>query len=349
MVPGIDYLGGAKYIDTAIAVHPKGWAAGFIYDVDGFGNAHAAIDKFCSKAQPSSVRAHMMWRDDHKFENERLWPTIVARAKKFAELSAKYPHIQFFCSPALEHRLPAAKMRKLIIQVQAVLPAHVRVVNSYISGGQAVPEVINEVHGDRPGKPKGPNGYFVSYDGTSMFNKDVEAWKKRYADAHILFSWEFRNNLRQGPDDKTPRAKRRTRPSKEYLLSQIRLMKPKGTAPRFKFTEGRKIHRLVSPSLLKSHAEDEKGISEGRCNRLLFIIPQKVSEVSLVNWAGNTVGKAKYYSRYERTGHRYYFSGYGYQYGETAAIESGSEWVVLKVGNEYFEPVNPAFRKGSFQ
>lgn len=344
-IPGIDYLIPHKYTGTAARNHPDGWAAGFIYELPEYGNCHRQIQYFCRNAKPSSVRIHGMWRDDHKFPR-KLWPRMVEVAKKIALLADEFPSIQFFYSPALEHRLNESEASALLLQCSQVLPARVKLVNAYISPGSAVRGVINEVHNAKPSKPKyRDQGYFTSFDGESMFNADVEAHKRTYKDAWINFAWEYRNNLRAGEKDKLPRGKRKALPDANYLKAQIRLMQPKGSAPKFTLRSNKRFDKT---NIHKAYAED--GLSMGsRANKLMFVIKENVKEVVLYDSKGRAIAKAKRYGSYEGGRSRYYFSDYGWQIGVKAKRNTGSEWVVLKAGSTIYEPINPAFRTGSFQ
>lgn len=342
-VPGVDYLAGGKYPNAVLKVHPDGWAAGFILDVDGFGSTLPVIEKLCSQKKPSSVRIHGIWRDNHDFNNPKLWALAAERAKAVNALALKFPSVQFFYSPYLEHRMTGSTLQKAYVTVLRELLPQVKYVNCYISGGSALSTEINEVHGNTPGKPRGAKGYFVSLDGTSCANVDMESWKKRYSDAWIQFVWDFRNNGRAGEKDKTKRPSRKHYADEKYLTSQIRLMKPKGVAPKF----GVKSTPFKKPSLVKTHAEDGVTMPQSRANRLLLILPKKLGDVSLITSNGKVVDRLTYYAPYKNS-YRYYSSKYGFEVGLAALSASGSEFVVAKLGNEYFGPFNPSFREGYF-
>ena len=283
---GIDYLLAGKYPEVVIENHPKGWACGFIWDVDGSPKTDKVIDKLLATGKCKITRIHLSWRDDHNFGESDV-TKAVAKAKEVDFIVKKYQDVTFYVSPWLEHKAKIELVQKLQKQVSAVLPSRVKYVNSFISGGAYLPGVINEVH-HTFSVPKGT--YLYSDDGRSALDADVQKLKEVHSKAVIYFFWDASNNSRYAVDDPTKRPDRKLKFPPQLIESFVLMSKPKGKTS------------LPAKDLYKAYAEAEpvgndhsKPIS--RSWKPLFIIGQKADSI-ILKAKGQVVAVFKYEKPY---------------------------------------------------
>lgn len=97
---GIDYILGGNYLKT-LDHHPEGWAAGFLWNVDGVRGSKRAIEKLAASGKCPRIRVSLVWKDDHIF-TERDIKIAIKRAKKLKLIIDKYPQIEWYVQPFLE-------------------------------------------------------------------------------------------------------------------------------------------------------------------------------------------------------------------------------------------------------
>jgi hypothetical protein len=175
---GIDYLGGGRYGDVILKNHPKGWAAGFIYDLDGFGPALPVIDKLAAKAITPIIRTHLVYKDNHKFGRSEL-ELAVARAIEFKPVIEKHLKVcNFDISPYLEQQLTdKAFLDETFARIKSILP-FCNLVNSPIKPGIFYPGAVNEIHSAETYPLTQPLNY--GHDGMSAFDTDMQTLKQKY-------------------------------------------------------------------------------------------------------------------------------------------------------------------------
>lgn len=329
-MPGMDYLGLAKFCDAALGGHPNGAAVGAF--IDTFGDSTGCIDKFAASRKTSTFRIHLSWSDTHQF-NPRDFDGIAAKAGKIETLARKYPNDKFYISGACEHNLDATQAKILRAKVLAKCPHCAGYVNTVWKG--ALIDGINEVHGQNPRKPSGQ--YMESYDGTSAVDSNVTVWKKQFADAIIQFLWEPRFNGRWESNDNTPRPNRTGYPDEKFVRSVAYLFNDQGA-----------VKPLGKTDIFKSHSEN-KGNGDPRAERPVAIIAPHASGISLVTTNGKEVAKAAYYGDFEGNRSRYYFPAYGFELAQKAQNLSGSSLTFIRANGKNYGPVNPAFRQGGFR
>lgn len=329
-MPGMDYLGGAKYCDAINASHPRGYAAGFFFDT--FGDALPCIERLFRSGKADTFRLHYEWSDTHTFP-PTSFDRIANKGGAVEKLIKRNPGIKIHPSGACEHNLDAPQGRLLKFKVLAKCPSCAGYVNSVWKG--ALIDGINEVHGAKPRKPSGQ--YMVSFDGTPAVDSDVTLWKQQYSDALIQFLWEPRFNGRWEDNDKTPRPDRKGYPDAKFINSISYLFNDRGA-----------VGSLGKTDIFKSHSEN-KGSGDNRAEKPVAILSAKASEISLVTTNGKEVAKARYYGSFEGNRSRYYFPNWGFELAEKARKLSGSPLTFIQAGRAKLGPVNPAFRAGSFR
>lgn len=97
---GIDYILGGNYLET-LDHHPEGWAAGFLWNVDGVRGSKRAIEKVAASGKCPRIRVSLVWKDDHKF-TERDAKIARKRARKLKTIVGEYPSIEWYVQPFLE-------------------------------------------------------------------------------------------------------------------------------------------------------------------------------------------------------------------------------------------------------
>lgn len=299
---GIDYLGGVKYCDTALAAHPQGWAAGFFWDI--FGDASSCIEKFAASGKTQHIRIHLRWDDAHRYDR---YMDVVKKAPKANAIAAKYPGVKFYISGATEHKLSGKDSQKLYDALKKSAPNCEIVNNSLINVN--LRGAVNEAHGGNPRRPGGR--YIISMDGTSINDIDLPAWKSRYRDAEVLFVWDWQLNLKKDKSDKTPRDKRKVRPSVRYIQNLVSQFNSAGAPipiPPASTTLSKmcsnNIKSMGSVGLWKPASQDSGGSREGKPVYISQRSGEKKS-LSILNANGGQIGTLGYYGSYGK-GLRYY-------------------------------------------
>jgi hypothetical protein len=333
MMWGIDYLGGARYKDLILREHPQGFAAGFFTNVDGFGSSIPASIALLETGRCPRMRHQLMWDDDHKFTENDI-PELVRRATNVRrKLIDPFPNTEFRVSPCCEHRMDRNLTQRIKREIQPIIGRALYV--NCPEKGAILDDCINEFHGGFKKPPTGGRIDF-SFDGTSAFDSDVEAYKREYANADTFYFWTFRCNGRWYEKDPTKRPDRRGWPDSNIIDSLIALRRPRGEVS------------LPKNWLLKTHAED-KNTGDARANKLCFIIPPKAKSVELKASNGQVVDSLPRYGTFSDGRHRYYSRQWGYLVAEKAIRIQGNPLCEVWVEGKKHGVVNPAFRAGSFR
>ena len=290
---GIEYLGATKYPEIVVETHPKGLACGFLYSVDGFGSAHKVIDDLLATRKCTTTRIHLSWKDSHSFNDADI-AIAVKKAKKLNNLVKKYPTVDFYVSPWLEHRANLALITKLQKEVSKVLEPRVKYTNSFISGGAYLPNVVNEVHHSLS-SVKGK--YIHSFDGLDGLDVDMNKYKDIHKKADIFFHWAWFSNSKVSKKDTTKRADRKLKPQKRMLQVQ-ELQLANRYPPKHKLENGR---------IYKAYAEahlDPKGQADSRSYSITFLTTGKPKEILFkakgkvllrLTFSGSTHGSQRIY------------------------------------------------------
>lgn len=336
---GLDYLGGAMFSGVLLKAHPSGWAAGFFADT--FGSIWSVVDKLAATGKCPLFRIHGPWTA-HAYNPSKHDKAIFAAFDRTLALAAKYPHLQFQFSPVCESSARGAAWAQLFARLdsrQQNAARRLQLVCS-IHDGQAVKGYLLEVHG----KVKAPTVPFqYSYDGTSTVDSDVETDKATYGRAQIIFFWHPSFNLKyktklgkkeqEDPNvwknDTAPPKERECKPTVELILSVVALAQRKGPA------------KLKARNTWKSHADRHKTPPEERAYKPVFISPEKVTTITLVDSSGIVIAKSTKREPYNDGRFRYYFGNYGYQIANKV--------LTVLAGKTELGTVNPPFREGDFR
>ncbi len=343
-LPGLDYLGGAKFCDAILEAHPPGAAAGFF--IDTFGDAIPCIDRLAASGKATTFRVHLAWSDTHQF-NPRDFDGIAAKARRLNGLAKKYPTYSFYVSGACEHNLNEVQAKILRAKVLAQCQDCKGYVNTPWRGARI--DGLNEIHGfpkDKRGRPTKPTGaYLVSFDGVAAVDSDIGAWEAAHSDALIRFLWEPRFNGRWETNDNTPRPKRRGFADAKLIRSLAYVWNGKGS-----------VRQLPRKWVQKSHSENH-GTGDGRAEKPVELIRINADSIDWVATNGVRLASAKQYRppltssgfSKKEPGHRFYAPMWGYELAEKARAVSGSRLVYLRVKGKNYGPINPAFREGSYR
>lgn len=346
MIQGFDALGLAhsKYkLNTIVNAVPKWFAIG-AFD-HPFGNVAPKIKRLISYGY-KTFRIQLWWDDNHKIAP--LTHT-EKQAKKWEKIAKGNPSCKFYLSHSCEY--DESSKQKVIDRVKALkkyAPSCIPV-DSVMKGAVSGLAIV-EHHGDVKVKP----GEIVSTDGTNHYDINAQAWLDNNKDALIAFVWGFRQNLREIPDpgQKVPKPKDRTAsPSVEDNRSLVRLLEPKGVQNK----------DLIKPEFYKTHAEDDQEENphepdEKRENRPCLGVKVKAESAIIRAANGAIIGKLARFDPPMDGGIYRYYSGYkdgiglyGYQIGNKAYAEAGSEIISIKVGKRVYLDINPAFREGFYK
>ena len=339
----MDYLGGAKFSQTALAEHPRSWAAGIFSSVPGFGDGLPLIESL-AKAGAPILRVHLMW-NDHVFTNKEL-PFIRAEARRLKPIIQRNPNNKWYVSPCCEHPLNESQwlvFANAVIEELSGLPFEL--VNSPVGKPKFLSKkYVNELHGTIKTPPSGVRIAF-SFDGTNCVDSDVETYKKNYARAEYFMFWNCQMNGRRKADDETPRSRRKAYPTSRHLDSWIYLHHEKGN---LSFPKG---------WTLKSHADQAHDTPQGKEQKPVFLTTpkEKFDRITLKAQNGQVIDVAVYHSEWrdEKTnkllGHRYFCTDWGYLLSDKCWRIQGNPFCEIWVNGKKVGLCNPAFRSGTFR
>lgn len=332
MMFGLDLLGGAKYEDLCVNELPEGWAFGVFFDT--FGNSEKLIQRVAATGRCPRIRVQLIWDDAHVFTVDDV-AEATKKATKIEAIAKKFPSVEFRISPFCEHKLKLPFLEAAAQKIKAAAPSCIYV-NCPMSGGDIMPNEVNELHGaDKISRP-GIKRLDFSFDGTACVDSDVEKYKGAYAKAETFYFHEPRFNGRWEESDKTPRPQRKGWPDSNLIDSVIYLARDRGDC------------KLSKDFLYKSHAEN-KGNGDKRAEKPLFICPKKSRRIELVANNGQVVGTFAFYGLYNDGRWRYYSQEWGYQIAEKARRIQGHSLVRVRIDGKFYGTINPAFRFGGFR
>jgi hypothetical protein len=330
---GIANLGLAKYADTAVKGHTKGFAN--VTFTNTFGDAYDAIDKLLSTGKVPFQEYNLLWKDNHNF-TKKDFPFIVKEAQKYSKLADKYPNVECAFSGATEHTLSKKDATDLAKQVLAVIPSRCVYVNNPWEGKGAFidpsPRIWNEVHGSEAHVPKVGGKYIWNADGSDVFDFNIEVLKKRFVNAEAFVFWTSQNNGRKNRNDPTPRPQRKAWPTVELLEMEAFLATPQGAVklPNSKYT-------------VKPKADQHEVPPEPRALKPVFVFPINAERLELRDDSGKVVITSEKAQPFADGRMRYYFGDYGYkivQKAKQAVLNVFAKGAKKRIGR-----VNPGFRQ----
>jgi hypothetical protein len=214
----IDYILGGNYAKTILKAHPKGWGAGFLWNVSWVRGSKKIIDKLAATGAENVpfIRVSLIWHDSHTFKNRDARRT-KKRCKQLTKIIEKYPEIEWLVQPMLEpHGASPELTNKILKAARLNLPKGVKLVSGNQFGG---PNVLHEGH---------HRGYsdqqIFSFDGLHCMNQDVSYWKERARQAEYFFLWRAECNGNK-PGEKKPRWNRQHWLTRAELREMVRKFK----------------------------------------------------------------------------------------------------------------------------
>lgn len=173
----------------------KGYYLGYLEKASGWPGQTKYVRKFLKRIENKrlrpgdkiedwvpGIRAHMIWKDNHDFEQADIKPAKKKLKKRLVPLKEDYPGIKVFGSPWLENRAGKILINGCFAACEKVLPKSIKLVNS---GSTFMEGYINEVH-HGAGKPP---PMFFSMDGEDMRTHDIRKYKNVYKNAKCVFGW----------------------------------------------------------------------------------------------------------------------------------------------------------------
>lgn len=339
-----------------IKVFPAGFGFG-VFGPKVFGDPMKKVKALLDTGKPSMFRLQLIYTKNHAMPSEKYMRQEIPRWNELARIY----HKPVFISPCCEYVTDSRDEVHDVMSLATELAPDCGIVQSpgRLPNGKVAPTFTDwdiEEHGNRART----GATFVSNDGENAYdqcdqmdaNKGIQSWIERHRDGgcKYCFLWGARFNLIEAHNTLPPTA-RKAAPDPKYTKGVIRLSENKSAAPLpvFPFTEPKK------PRLLKTFAEDQAGEADERGNKPMFMIPKRkkpLDYVDIVTFDNQRVARFPLFkdSNPARQTDRYYFPKmYGWELADKAIALSGSPYVWLKEGKEYFGAFHPAFRAPFFQ
>lgn len=239
---------------------------------------------------------------------------IKRRAGQVNELAVKYPDVEFWISPALEHDVKdIARVEAMFQAAREGCPNCAGFLNSRVSGA-AIAGVEDEKHGTKT------PGFSVSSDGASIFDgdnirDDGNNFQHRLSATDQMYAWFPEMNLRCTGEEKFVHPTKRTeKPSLDLLRQAYFILvgpEPEKPVPPPQcvsvrdITPGREINKPNAEHYCNGQPEDDRG------NKPLLIIeaPGVIGDrLQVFSADGNAVAEFCYYAKYKDLAntHRWY-------------------------------------------
>jgi hypothetical protein len=344
---GYDVLALAKYCDTYLRA-PRLPALSTLLGT--FGDPLPCIEKAIKQGGITDVQVDLI--DATCWRNRKcgfLAPkpddltAIYRRARRVNELAVKYPAVQFWISPALEHDIKLESILREMFSIARRGCPTCEMINSPFKG-LTIPGIPNERHGNRV------KSFSVSNDGESLFDSNSVSYRKN--GEVFVFAWWNRLNLRfTGEKTWIDPLERKCRPTLDefkqaYLLFQEPEAKPVGMPPGCKSVRG-----VRAPEIAKVNSEDFCS-NDPRSGKFVFISRIRDSKISVIHPStGAEVGCLKYYGPYSGISgtYRHYIGTCSHQTPAMLYEDAGGEWIYLRRKNGECILVNSIRRLGSFR
>lgn len=211
MIYGMDYLGGAKYPDTILKNHPRGWAIGIF--ARAFGDAFPIVKKLADSGRCPLIRIQLVWDGTHLYGDKWL-PTAIREARRYEKLCG---HSRIQLSPFCEHNHKDPD--KYLDAVRSVAPS-CEIINTPYQG-RFSSRYRNETHTIS----NIPLAQQFSFDGRdALAGGGRAALELARAVPDVVFLWTARFNGKMSADDKTPIANRRAWPDAKTIMALRRMV-----------------------------------------------------------------------------------------------------------------------------
>ncbi len=355
---GYDALGLAMYCKTYLA-SPSLPAISTLMNT--FGDPLPCLDKALARGTLRVVQVDLIdatcWRNKNcpagvpKPDDTRV---IKARAQKVSKLAVKYPSVEFWVSPALEHDVKdKKKVEKMMAAAQAGCPT-CKVINSPYSGARLSPL---ELHGTKV------KAFSVSGDGASSFDadnirSDSNNFEHRQAGSYTTYLWwnELNGRVTGEHGSPPPPTKRTCWPTKAMFTQAYRVAQEEAPVPPAPAlctsvvnVNGRKgeIFKPNAEAYSPCPHPDKRG------NKPLLIIAKKGKrgdKIKVYSSAGKEVGCFAYYGVYDKGPlHRWYMGDCSGHNPAKLYDEQGGEWGYTHLGKGKCLLTNSVRRLGTYR
>jgi len=330
-IPAIAHLGGCKYPKVMRDSHPRGF--GMVIFTNTFcPDSREAIRETLDTGKVPFIEYNLKWSDTHSF-SRRDFPGIIDEAKRYAQLTERYPSLACAFSGATEHQLNKQDATELAKQVLAVIPQRCVYVNNPWGRGafiDSTDRIWNEFHGEIPKKI--PSGNIVfGWDGLDAFDDPrVQEKKNKLSNAKVIAYWTSQNNGRRNRNDKTPRPERKFWPTNELITALAFLHTNQGTV------------KVPKNFTIKPKSDQHTVPPASRELKPVFIVPYKAQFLEL-RQGGRLIIKSGGAQPFEDGRWRYYFPKFGHEIMHN--LVSPLELYISGSGGRKQGTVNPGFRQ----
>jgi len=357
---GYDTLGMAMYCDRYLAA-PSRPAVSTLMNT--FGDPLPCLDKRAQRGDLKLIQVDLI--DATCWRNKVCPPgvprpddlrAIKSRASQVRKLKLKYPSVDVWISPALEHDVKDVNtVRKMAAAAKQGCP-ECQIINSPFMGARP-PELEVEEHGTKK------RGFMVSSDGASAFdgdnmNSDGNRFEHRTAGQNTTFAWWPELNLRCSGEDKfTPPKLRTAKPTADqFKQADLTLQpeQPRSASPAYctkvrEIEPGKEITKPNAEAYCNGQTPDSRG------NKPLLIIKvsgKKGETRDVLRSDGRRIAKFRYWDTYTpmKGTHRWYIgNGSGQAPAALYNDLGGSEWGYLDLGRGSCLRFNAIRRQGVYR
>lgn len=283
------------------------------------------------------------------------WRELLQRARSVNKLAVKYPKLEWWISPWLEHDIKDAALVKKACEVATKGCPTCKCINSPFTGARPAGIPV-ELHGTKV------RSFAVSGDGASMFDgdnisSDGNGFEHRVSGERQTYAWFPELNLRCTGEKKfTPPLKRTEKPSAELLRQAALVMakeQPVPPAPK----QCTKVIRVDAKrgELIKPNAESycNGQPRDPRGNKPLLILTKsgkRGDRMKVLNSKGKEVGCFAYWGTFETAGtHRWYMGSCSGQTPVGLYDALGGEWGFTELGGGTCLLTNAIRRMGVYR
>jgi len=324
---GLDLLGLAKLNAPVIAREIDPNSAIGLLDVT-FGDPRPNLTRLIQSGKVSAVRVHLGdgTPSNHQCRgNELSLSYMASQAKKWAAYSSKFATVQWYVNAWLEQ---GCTDRKLVdgwyAQIKKYWPAAIQVCSQW--RGYCPSNTLKEIHG-------GGHGDITSNDGVSLF--DSNSFDFVNSGKVLTLGWTNCMNGRVTGEKGTPPPplQRKNWCTTNEIRQAVRIMRD----PEWKPAMAGCID-INPPRISKTNAEYYGlGADDGRGNKPMLILPDKVSGFKILSPQGKQVGCFKYYGTYATPKlFRYYEGNCSGKTPDQLMDLIGGEWGKIVAGNKCY-------------
>lgn len=358
-IPGYDVLGLARYCKRYLEA-PK--LPGLSTLISTFGDPLPCVEKRAAMGDLKVAQIDLIdatcWRNNAcppGVPRPNDLKEIRKRAKLVQPLALKFPNVEFWLSPSLEHDEKSQSVVVAMLEAaQSGCPA-CKVINSPFTGARP-PGYPVELHGTKS------TAFSISGDGASSFDadnskSDGNGFEHRTSGTYTTFLWWNELNLRcTGEHTFTPPLQRTEKPSAAQFEQAYRISKleqPRPAAPAqckevIDLHPKKEIYKPNAESYCNGVPNDQRG------NKPLLILQRQGSKgeiLPILNSSGARVGCFKGYGPFSdiKGAYRYYMGDCSGQNPIELMDALGNEWGFVKLSKGKCLAINSIRRGGVYR